>query len=128
MPNNMNEPSHRLMQQVAEQGPWADTLSGAVGARQPVGSVDTYYDSLTRAGCSVDIWQTTYFHPLEGAGAIVEWFKSTGLRPYLDPLSREHRERYLEQYLTAVEQAYPAHADGKVLLPFPRLFMIARRR
>jgi trans-aconitate 2-methyltransferase len=35
--------------------------------------------------------------------------------------------QYLKQYLTAIEQAYPALSDGSVLLPFPRLFMVATR-
>jgi trans-aconitate 2-methyltransferase len=31
------------------------------------------------------------------------------------------------RYEAAIARAYPAEADGTVLLPFPRLFMVAKR-
>jgi trans-aconitate 2-methyltransferase len=128
MPNNLDEPSHRLMDQVAHDGPWAAKLSAASGTKERIGSIDDYYACLQQAGCSVDIWQTTYIHPLAGAGAIVEWFKSTGLKPYLDPLSPDEQSAYLGRYQAEIAKAYPAQADGKVLLRFPRLFFVAQRR
>jgi trans-aconitate 2-methyltransferase len=128
VPNNLHERSHRLMIQVAREGPWAEKLSVAARARETIGSFEDYYTWLQKAGCSVDIWQTTYVHPLDGAEAIVEWFKSTGLKPYLDPLSREERSEYLRRYQAAIAQAYPVQHDGKVLLRFPRLFFIAQRK
>jgi trans-aconitate 2-methyltransferase len=126
MPNNLHEPSHRLMVQVAREGSWAKKLSFAAQARETIGSFEDYYAWLQQAGCSVDIWQTIYVHPLDGAEAIVEWFKSTGLKPYLDPLSREERSEYLRRYQAAIAQAYPVQQDGKVLLRFPRLFFVAQ--
>jgi trans-aconitate 2-methyltransferase len=128
MPNNLQEPSHRLMEKVSQEGPWAGKLASALQAREKIGSFEDYYSWLQRAGCSVDIWQTTYVHPLAGAGAIVEWLKGTGLRPYLDPLSPEEQSEYLRRYQVEIEKAYPAQADGKVLLRFPRLFFVAQRR
>jgi trans-aconitate 2-methyltransferase len=127
MPNNLDEPSHRLMRETALDGPWAGTLATAAGMREEIGSFEDYYGWLRGAGCRVDLWQTTYVHALDGAAAIVEWFKSTALRPYLDPLAPEEREAYLARYLAAIERAYPEQADGKALLRFPRLFMVAQR-
>ena len=62
-----------------------------------------------------------------GAAAVVEWFKGSGLRPFLEPLDAVSRTAYLERYTTAVSRAYPALQDGSVLLPFPRLFIVATR-
>ena len=62
-----------------------------------------------------------------GAGDIVEWVKGTGLRPYLDPLDKAEEVEFLFRYRMAIAEAYPAEADGTVLLPFPRLFFIATR-
>ncbi|QRM30926.1 trans-aconitate 2-methyltransferase [Microvirga sp. VF16] len=128
MPNNLNEPSHRLMAQIAQETRWAEKLSSAIKAKETIGSFEDYYGWLRQAGCAVDIWQTTYIHPLDGAEAIVEWFKSTGLKPYIDPLSPEERSEYLRRYHAAIAQAYPTQQDGKVLLRFPRLFFVARRQ
>ncbi len=74
------------------------------------------------------MWGTTDEHLLAGgAGGVVEWFKGSGLIPFLNPLTEAERAQYLEQYLAAVAQAYPALPDGSVLLPFPRLFIVATR-
>jgi trans-aconitate 2-methyltransferase len=127
MPNNLHEPSHRLMQKVAQEGSWAVKLKAASLAREEIGSFENYYSWLRQAGCSADLWQTTYVHPLANAGAIVEWFKSTGLRPYLDPLTPVEQSEYLDRYRAEIERAYPAQQEGKVLLRFPRLFFVAQR-
>jgi trans-aconitate 2-methyltransferase len=127
MPDNLEEPSHQLMGEVASNGPWAATLKDAVGARTARHLVDWYFRLLRAHAPHVDIWRTTYFHPLAGAQAIVEWLKGTGLRPFLDPLEESERQAFLARYEGAIAKAYPAEPDGTVLLPFPRLFIVAVR-
>ncbi|KAB0499940.1 trans-aconitate 2-methyltransferase [Pseudomonas vancouverensis] len=128
MPDNLNEHSHRLMREVAADGPWAGKLTGAAGLRTEMESASGYYSMLRPHCARVDIWRTTYHHPLAaGAAGVVEWFKGSGLRPFLDPLDETQRAQYLKQYEAAIVQAYPALADGSVLLPFPRLFIVATR-
>lgn len=127
MPDNLEEPSHVLMREIAAGGPWADKLADVSG-RTTIAAVDWYYSQIRSAGGRADLWRTTYHHPLVGgAGAIVEWFKGSGLRPYLAPLGRAERAEFLARYEAAVASAYPAMPDGTVLLPFPRLFLIASR-
>jgi trans-aconitate 2-methyltransferase len=126
VPHTLQEPAHRLMREIAADGTWAQKLVGT--ARIVRHSADWYYHALREGGATVDIWQTTYYHPLAGgAGAVVEWFKGSGLRPYLEPLDETERAVFLARYGAAVAQAYPALPDGTVLLPFPRLFFIATR-
>jgi trans-aconitate 2-methyltransferase len=126
MPDNLEEPAHRLMRQVAEDGPWAAKLSEATAQRASLGNAGWYYELLHSAGCRVDVWRTTYHHVLAGgAAAIVEWFKGSGLRPFLAPLDADERGEFLVRYEKAVGKAYPPLADESVLLPFPRLFIVA---
>ena len=128
MPDTLHQPSHRLMRDIAASGPWASQLAGAADSRTEVEDASTYYSILKPHCRRVDVWRTTYHHPLAGgASGIVEWFKGSGLRPFLEPLDEAQREDYLKQYHQAVEQAYPALDDGSVLLPFPRLFIVATR-
>jgi len=128
MPDNLDEPAHRLMREVAAVGPWAAKLAAAGAARPPLASAAWYYELLRPLCAKVDLWRTTYYHALAGGpGAIVEWFKGSGLLPFLEPLALDERAAYLAAYTTAIARAYPASADGGVLLPFPRLFMVAIR-
>jgi len=75
----------------------------------------------------VDAWHTVYQHRMESAGAIVEWVRATGLRPFVDPLNAELRSGYLADYERRIDAAYPVRSDGRRLLAFPRLFIVARR-
>jgi trans-aconitate 2-methyltransferase len=127
MPDNLDEPSHRLMRDVASNGPWVAKLRDAAAARAERHPADWYFRLLRAHAARVDVWRTTYFHPLAGAPAIVEWLKGTGLRPFLDPLDESEREAFLARYEEAIAKAYPAETDGAVLLPFPRLFVVATR-
>jgi trans-aconitate 2-methyltransferase len=74
----------------------------------------------------VDIWEAIYQHVLPNADAIVEWYKGSGMRPFLEAMESEaERGRFLTQYTQRIRAAYPARSDGKVLFPFRRLFVIA---
>jgi trans-aconitate 2-methyltransferase len=126
-PDELGEPLHRLMREVAAAGPWASKLANAEKTREPSRGADWYFRLLRAHASRVDIWRTTYFHPLAGAGAVVEWVKGTALRPFRDPLQLGERADYLAAYEQAIAAVYPAEADGTVLLSFPRLFFVANR-
>ena len=126
IPANLKEPVQTLMRSVAAEGPWKDKLSKSEG-RYDRYDANWYYSLLQGHASKVDIWQTTYYHVLDGAAAIVEWFKGSGLRPFLGPLDEAERAEYLRLYEAEVAKAYPAMPDGKVLMAMPRLFIVATK-
>jgi trans-aconitate 2-methyltransferase len=127
IPNNIQELSHALIRMIAADGPWAERLVPIAKSRAAIGALDSYYPMLAPACSKVDIWQTTYVHPLNGPNEIVEWFEGSGLRPFLDPLSPSERETFLSRYRAELTAAYPKQPDGKVLLRYPRLFLVVQK-
>jgi trans-aconitate 2-methyltransferase len=127
MPDNLDEPSHRAMVDTTADGPWADRFTQPATRRSALPAPSAYYDRLKPHASRVDLWHTIYNHPMADHAAIVEWFKGSGLRPYLDRAGPGHREGFLAAYLERIEAAYPKLAGGGVLLRFPRLFIVAVR-
>jgi trans-aconitate 2-methyltransferase len=125
VPDNLTEPSQILIREIAAGGAWAERLGHAESERQTIPAPGIYYDLLRPLCRQIDLWHTTYHHVLAGAPAIVEWMTGTGLRPHLARLDSAERQAFLAAYEERIAAAYPALADGRVLLPFPRLFLIA---
>lgn len=87
-----------------------------------------YYDILAPHVTRLDLWTTDYIHILPNAAAVVEWYRGTGLRPWLDALPAEDdRNQFLQTYTAKIAEAYPPQPDGRVLFPFHRLFVVAYR-
>ena len=128
MPDNLDEPSHRLMREVAAQAPWQEPIGDASRLRAPRLPIASYYDMLAADAASVDAWHTVYQHRMESAAAIVEWVRATGLKPFIDPLDAGLQASYLATYESRIAEAYAVRADGRRLLAFPRLFIVAQRR
>ena len=126
MPDNTNEPANILQREVASRGPWAAKLETAV-PRAEMLPANAYYDLLKPVSAHLDIWHTVYNHAMTNAQAIVEWFKGSSLQPYLSLLDAGMREQFLAAYTEKIVGAYKPHVDGKVLLKFPRLFIVAAR-
>lgn len=127
MPDNVNQPTHILMREVGELPAFRDTLATAPTARKALPEPRAYYDALRPLCSRIDIWHTVYNHVLANPAEIVEWMKGTGLRPFLDPLDAPDRKAFLEAYTARIAATFLPQADGRVLLPFPRIFIVAVR-
>ena len=140
IPDNYDESSHKLMREVAKK---KDTLfykyfdEANVGELEnkerpdldPIESRHTFYNALAPHASSVNIWRTEYQHVLKDAGAIVEWVKSTGLQPFLHRIEDDNATKaFLEEYERRLQEDYKSLVDGKVLLGYPRLFLVAVRK
>jgi len=115
----------RLIVEVAGSGPWAARMTGPLMALT-MAPASSYYDWLAPLASRVDLWETEYHHVLGSPDEAVAWMSSTGLRPFLAVLDGPDDTRaFTEQLLVRTREAYPRRADGKVLFPFKRTFVIA---
>ena len=126
MPRNHDFATHLLMRQVAAEGEWRDRLAGAREA-SPVKPPEFYYDLLAPRAAGFTLWETNYIQIVDGVPAIIAWLHGTGLRPFLARLTDAERPVFLARYAALLAEAYKARADGRILLPYPRLFFIASK-
>lgn len=125
MPAMHDAPLRALQPAVAASGPWADALRG-VGSARSILSAEAYWDLLRPHTATLDIWRTTYMHALQGEDAVAEWAAGSSLRPFLDALPANLRAAFRAAYAAALRPHYPRRPDGSTLLPFRRLFIVAR--
>jgi len=126
VPGNFGEPSHTLRKEIASRPPYADHLAG-VG--HPDSEAPTTYLRALRAidrVAEADVWETTYLHVLRGRDAVFDWVTGTGARPTLQALPDGLRERFADEFRTALRAAYPVQEDHTVVLPFRRIFAVSR--
>jgi trans-aconitate 2-methyltransferase len=124
MPAMHTEPVRALQSVVAASGPWSAQLEGVASA-PAILEPEAYYDLLSGFSSTIEIWETRYLHILRGEDPVVQWAMGTSLRPYLDALSPNDRPEFLAAYSALLKPHYPPRADGAVLLPFRRLFILA---
>ena len=127
MPDNTREPATLLQREAAASGPWGSDPAIMAAARDDLPSPEAYYDLLKPVCTQVDIWHCVYNHVMATPQAIVEWFKGSSLRPYLSALKGDAQDEFLAAYTEKIAAAYRPRVDGKVLLRFPRLFIVAVR-
>lgn len=127
MPAHADSPLRLVVDEVADDPEWRHLMDAPRNALT-FASPSFYYDALQPDASRVELWETSYYHIVESPRAIVEWFRGTGLRPYLEALeTEEQRQRFEQLLLAGYTQAYPRQRDGRVLFPFRRLFVLAYR-
>ncbi len=124
----MNDaPLARAVVSVAARAAWRDHTSGCdrlLNYRTP----EYYFRILRLLGTRFELWQTTYYHVLESQQALIEWYRGTGMKPYLDPLPDDTaRAQFQDEVLREVAPHYPAESDGRVLFPFKRVFFAVHK-
>lgn len=122
VPGNFDEPSHRLLRDLADDPRFAASTRGV---EAPAAfDATTYLADLTGLGCSVEAWETTYLHVLSGPDPVFRWISGTGARPLLQALPDDLRGEFEIEYQALLNRAYPAQPFGTVL-PFRRVFVVA---
>lgn len=124
LPANFGAPMHRLIREICGSARWAP-LIGELGVTHQGADPGEYLDLLSRAGCAVDAWETTYLHVLDGDDAVLRWITGTALRPILAALDGAERDEFIAEYGARLREAYPKRSYG-TLYPFRRVFVVAR--
>ena len=122
-PMNYEEPIHRIIATLAESGQWKEKIGNPrIFYNLTPGG---YFDLLSDISSDFTLWNTTYFHRMPSHESIMEWYKGTGLRPYLNALEGQDREDFERQVFHEVSKAYPKQKNGEIIFRFPRLFFMA---
>jgi trans-aconitate 2-methyltransferase len=127
IPRQFAAPSHRLIRDIAR-----DLFPGRFpeDAAAPVAPPSAYHRLLAPLA-QVEVWETEYYQslaPVTEGHPVRAFTQSTALRPYAARLTDAEIRDFLVAYDGALGIAYPAEADGTVLFPFRRLFLVALRR
>jgi len=126
MPRNFDAPSHVLLRETADAGPWADAVAH-LKRPKPVAEPGDYYALLAPHASLLDIWETEYLQALDGEDAVFQWVSGTALVPYREALTGSQRNEFLNNYRARLAHAYPRRSNGKTLFPFKRIFIVAQR-
>jgi trans-aconitate 2-methyltransferase len=130
MPSNFGAPSHVALRQTVESARWRTQFAHLLRPT-PVAEPARYFAWLAGGGAALDVWTSEYLHVLppssDGEHPVVAWTKGTALTPFLSALDAPAGRAFVADYTARVAPAYPPLADGRVLFPFRRLFVVAVR-
>ena len=123
IPMPAQEPIHQILRELATSDPWR----AALGGLRCFYTLDRsqYIDLLAELTPDYTVWETIYHHRLGSHEDIMEWYRGTGLRPYLARLAETRQEAFLKDVRDRVVRRYPPQRNGEIIFRFPRFFMTA---
>lgn len=122
IPGNWNGPAHQAMRDVAKRFTFPREVREWF-----THDAAFYYDTLAPHAARLDLWETEYIHIMDNAESIVEWYKGSGIRPFLEALDSDAgRACFTAAYLEAIRASYVPRPDGRVLFPFRRIFVVVQ--
>lgn len=122
IPMNFSEPIHQSIEELASSEKWKRYFAQT----RPFHTLrpGEYYDLLSEMAKDVCIWETVYYHVLSSQSDILEWYRGTGLLPYLSALPESEKAAFENDLLNLLIQRYPKRKNG-VIFKFPRFFFLA---
>jgi|WetSurMetagenome_2_1015567.scaffolds.fasta_scaffold178897_1 trans-aconitate 2-methyltransferase len=125
-PMNYDEPIHKIITAVTTSTKWKDKFPNPrIFYNLTPGE---YHDLLSELTGIFTLWQTTYYHRMKSHDAIMEWYRGTGLRPYISVLSETDKAMFEKDIYERVVSAYPIQKNGEIIFRFPRFFMLAEKK
>jgi len=117
---------NRVMRELAARESWRKWFPEGRANEWRSHALEFYRATLARRARHLDLWATDYFQVMPHLGAIVEWYKSTGLRPYLDRIAdADEQDRFLDDYKARLSPFFPESEPGIVPFLFRRIFVVA---
>ncbi len=126
IPMNLTEPLFVIIRQVAASGRWDFTET--YFEQNETLTPEAYHRILCGCAGEFELWEQVYYHEMPDHASLLDWVRSTRLRPYLAVLSCAEQAEFEAEILQQVKQAYPLTARGTVILKFRRFFFTARRK
>lgn len=123
MPMNQEEPLFQAIKELADNPKW--NFESVCFEKNDVLTPSRYYDILSGCSASFDMWETVYYHSLPSHEHLIDWVRSTRLRPYLDALNGDEKIIFEKELFDMVRQKYRICENGDVVLKFRRFFFIA---
>lgn len=126
MPANDRETAKVELSGLAREEPWRALLSGVDQSFREIPPPDKYDEILREVGFSeIDCHYHTFHHPMQSPSEVVEWYRATGLRPFINALPADRHQAFLDGYRRRLEQGYGT--TGLMTFDFKRLFIWGRR-
>ncbi len=125
MPMNWWEPLYCIIREAAAESRW--DFSKTHFEQNDVLAPEEYDRILGRCSRRHEIWETVYYHAMPSHESLLDWVRSTRLRPYLDALGEEDKPLFEAEILRRTKEAYPFTENGDVIFKFRRFFFIAEK-
>jgi len=123
MPMNHKEPIHKIISEVSTNEKWkSEFINPRIFYNL---TKSEYFDLLSEISSEFSIWETIYYHKLKSHNDIMQWYRGTGLRPYLDVLSDEKKKIFEQDIFERIIKEYPLQKNGEIIFRFPRFFFTA---
>lgn len=130
VPGNFSSPSHLGIAEQVASPRWRPYFDPEALDRPRSAEPQAYLERLTEVGAEAQVWETTYYHVLQGPDPVLEWIRATALRPVLAILAglgADEQAAFETELAERLRRAYPPGPHGTVF-PFRRIFAVARRR
>lgn len=125
IPINYNEPIHQIINELVNSLKWSQKFDSPRIFYNLTPS--EYHDVLSELSNDFTMWETTYYHRLPSYESIMEWYKGTGLRPYLEVLDPLDQAAFEAEVFEMIKQRYSMQSNHEIIFKFPRLFFTATK-
>ena len=123
-PDTSDAPIHKILKEVSSSQRWASHFQFSQASHNNL-TQGEYYDLLDDISSDFSMWRTTYFHTMKSHKDIIEWYRGTGLRPYLSVLSEDDKQTFEHDLHAELINVYPLQKNGDIIFRFSRLFFTA---